>query len=62
VDCQRDDSLDIGWLKEDDGGDGSPLSEPAVLATNALQEMEAIMEDLRGILVELGEDVEEVVE
>ena len=57
--AERDDSLDIGWLKEDDGGDGSPLPEPAVLATSAMQEMEAIMEDLRGILAELGEDVEE---
>ena len=52
--AKRDDSLDIGWLKEDDGGDGGPLPEPVVLATGAKQEMEAIMEDLRGILAELG--------
>jgi len=57
--ARRDDSLDIGWLKEDDGGDGSPLPEPAVLATSAMQEMEAIIEDLRGILAELGEEIEE---
>jgi type I restriction enzyme M protein len=57
--AQRDDSLDIGWMKEDDGGDGSPLPEPVVLATSAMQEMEAIMEDLRSILAELGEETEE---
>jgi type I restriction enzyme M protein len=57
--ARRDDSLDIRWLREDDGGDGSPLPEPALLATSAMQEMEAIMEDPRGILAELGEDVDE---
>jgi type I restriction enzyme M protein len=59
--AQRDDSLDIGWLKEDDGSHGGPVPEPAMLATSAMQEMEVIMENLRGILIELGEDVEESV-
>lgn len=57
----RDDSLDISWLKDDEAESSDELPEPAVLATSALAEMEAIMDDLRGILAELGEaDAEEV--
>jgi type I restriction enzyme M protein len=59
--AERDDSLDIAWLKDDNAESSADLPEPAVLATSAMEEMEAIMEDLRGILAELGEDVEEVV-
>ena len=58
--AQRDDSLDIAWLKDDSAESSADLPEPAVLATEALSEMEAIMNDLRGILAELGEDIEEV--
>jgi type I restriction enzyme M protein len=58
--AQRDDSLDIAWLKDDSAESSSDLPEPAVLANEALSEMEAIMNDLRGILAELGEDIEEV--
>ncbi len=57
----RDDSLDIFWLKDDETESSDELPEPAVLATTALTEMETIMDDLRGILAELGEaDAEEV--
>jgi type I restriction enzyme M protein len=59
--AQRDDSLDIAWLKDDSAESSADLPEPAVLATSAMEEMAAIMEDLRGVLAELGEDVEEVV-
>jgi type I restriction enzyme M protein len=58
--AERDDSLDISWLKDDNAESSADLPEPAILATSAMEEMEAIMEDLRGILAELGEDVEEV--
>jgi type I restriction enzyme M protein len=58
--AQRDDSLDISWLKDDSAESSADLPEPAVLATEALGEMEAIMNELRGILAELGEDLEEV--
>lgn len=54
--AQRDDSLDIAWLKDDSAESSADLPEPAVLATEALSEMEAIMNDLRGILAELGND------
>jgi len=60
--AERDDSLDISWLKDDSAESSADLPEPAVLAASAMEEMEAIMEDLRGILAELGEEVEEVAE
>jgi type I restriction enzyme M protein len=57
--AQRDDSLDIAWLKDDSAESSADLPEPSVLATEALGELEHIMNDLRGILAELGEDIEE---
>ena len=57
--AERDDSLDISWLKDDSAESSADLPEPAVLANSAMEEMEAIMADLRGILAELGEIVEE---
>lgn len=57
----RDDSLDISWLRDDEAESTNDLPEPAVLATSALTEMEAIMDELRGILTELGgADAEEI--
>jgi type I restriction enzyme M protein len=60
--AERDDSLDISWLKDDSAEASADLPEPAILAASAMEEMAAIMEDLRGILAELGEDMEEVEE
>ena len=57
--ADRDDSLDISWLKDDSAESSADLPEPAVLAATAMQEMEAIMAGLRGILAELGDEVEE---
>jgi type I restriction enzyme M protein len=56
----RDDSLDIAWLKDESEGDGVALLDPAVYARQAVVELEGAIEDLQAILVELGEDVEEV--
>jgi len=58
--AERGDSLDIAWLKDDSDTAADELPEPATLAQSAMMEMEAAMEELRGILAELGEDVEEV--
>jgi type I restriction enzyme M protein len=58
---ERDDSLDISWLKDDSEGDGEALLEPAVYARQAVVELEGAIEDLQAILVELGEDTEEAV-
>ena len=60
--AKRDDSLDISWLKDEDSESSESLPEPAVLASTAMEELEAIMDDLRGILAELGEEIEEEVE
>jgi type I restriction enzyme M protein len=57
---ERGDSLDISWLKDDNATDAQDLPEPAVLAQDAMAELEGAMEELRGILVELGEEIEEV--
>lgn len=49
----KDDSLDISWF-----GISDELPEPALLAQEAMAELEAAMSELRGILVELGVEVE----
>lgn len=59
--AERDDSLDISWMKDENAESSADLPEPAVLAASAMEEMEAIMEDLRGILAELGEEIDEEV-
>ena len=57
----RGDSLDLAWLNDDSAEDGADLPEPAVLAQEAMLELEGALEDLRAILAELGEEVEELV-
>ncbi|NPC74034.1 N-6 DNA methylase [Corallococcus exiguus] len=59
--AERGESLDIAWLKDDIDGGGDELPEPAVLAREAMTELEGAFDELRGILAELGEDVEEEV-
>jgi len=56
--AERGDSLDIAWLKDESEGDADELPEPAALAQEAMGELDAAMEELRGILEELGEEVE----
>ena len=58
--AERADNLDIAWLKDEDEAGGGGLLEPAALAREAMDELEGAFEELRGILAELGEDVEEV--
>lgn len=53
---ERGDSLDIAWLKDDDAEDAGDLPEPAALAQSAMGELEAALEELRGILAELGDE------
>lgn len=55
----RGDSLDIAWLKDESDGGNDELPEPAFLAREAMTELEGVLEALREILAELGEDVEE---
>ena len=55
--AERGDSLDIAWLKDDNATDARDLPEPALLAQEAMGELEGAMEELREILEELGEEV-----
>ena len=57
----RGDNLDIAWLKDESGGVGDELPEPAVLAQDAIGALEGALEELRGILDELGVDAGQVV-
>ena len=57
--AERGDSLDIAWLKDDSDAGSDNLPEPAILAREAMDELEGAMEELRGILGELGEEIEE---
>ena len=54
----RGDSLDIAWLKDDSDEATEGLPEPAVLAQSAIEELEGALIELRGILEELGEEVQ----
>jgi len=52
---ERADSLDIAWLKDDNAEDAADLPEPAVLAQEAMGELEGALAELQAILKELGE-------
>jgi type I restriction enzyme M protein len=52
------DSLDISWLNDESEGGTDELPEAAALAQEAIGELEAAIEQLRGILEELGEELE----
>ncbi len=54
----RGDSLDIAWLKDESDSGTDDLLEPAIIAQQAMDELEGALEELRGILAELGEEVE----
>ena len=56
--AERSDSLDISWLKDDSDTSADDLPEPALLAQEAMRELEAAMAELRGVLAELGEEIE----
>jgi type I restriction enzyme M protein len=49
----RGDSLDISWLKDDNAEDAADLPEPAVLAREAMDELNGALEELEAILAEL---------
>lgn len=59
---QKDDSLDLGWIRDDSLEDGTNLPEPDVLITEAMEELSGAMRDLQALLVELGaaEDEQDV--
>ena len=56
--AERGDSLDIVGSRTRASGSTDELPEPAMLAQEAMGELEGALEELRGILAELGEEVE----
>ncbi len=50
----REDSLDISWLKDDSLEDAASLPEPDFLAREAIHELEGAIGNLNDILLELG--------
>ncbi len=55
---QRDYKLDINWLKDESLDDADSLLEPQVLATEAITELEAVVDDLREVLALMESDGE----
>jgi type I restriction enzyme M protein len=51
---EKGDSLDIAWLKDDNAEDAADLPEPAVLARDAVEELNGALLELEAILLELG--------
>jgi type I restriction enzyme M protein len=56
--ADHNDSLDISWLRNEGENSTDELPEPAALAQEAMVGLEGALEELRGILEELGEEVE----
>jgi type I restriction enzyme M protein len=52
---EKGDSLDIAWLKDDSAEDAADLPEPALLAQDALAELNGAIGELEAILAELGQ-------
>lgn len=59
----KEDSLDLAWIRDDSVEDSANLPEPDVLINEAIVELAGAMSELQSILVELGaaEEGEEVV-
>lgn len=55
--AERGDSLDIAWLRDESDTEVDDMPEPVFLAREAMSELERAMEELRGMLEELGEEV-----
>ncbi|WOD41907.1 N-6 DNA methylase [Nodosilinea sp. E11] len=55
---ERNENLDIAWLRDESNFDLDELPEASALAQEAITELEAALAELQGILDELGEEVE----
>lgn len=50
---QKDDSLDLAWIRDDSVEDSANLPEPDVLINEAIEEMAGAVKELKAILLEL---------
>lgn len=55
---KRGNKLDINWLKDDSLEDSDSLPDPQILATEAITELEAVVDDLREVLALMESDEE----
>ena len=55
--AERDDNLDISWLKDEREEENADLAEPPILAQEAISELEAAIAELQDIMQELGEEI-----
>jgi type I restriction enzyme M protein len=53
--ADRDDSLDIAWLKDEEETENEELPEPSLLALEAVDELEGALLEIRGLLEDLDE-------
>jgi len=58
IKTQKNDSLDIVWLKDRDSIDAANLPEPDVLAAEAMSELTEALRELNGLMLALGADDE----
>jgi type I restriction enzyme M protein len=58
--ADRNENLDIAWLRDESENGSEELPEPTALAQEAMIELEAAIAELQGILAELGEEVVEL--
>lgn len=58
--ADRNENLDIAWLRDESENGTEELPEPSALAQEAVIELEAAIAELQGILAELGEEVVEL--
>jgi type I restriction enzyme M protein len=53
----RNENLDIAWLRDESENGNEELPEPTALAQEAMIELEGAIAELQGILAELGEEI-----
>jgi type I restriction enzyme M protein len=58
--ADRNENLDIAWLRDESENGSEELPEPTALAQEAMIELEGAIAELQGILAELGEEVVEL--
>jgi type I restriction enzyme M protein len=55
--AERDENLDIAWLREEGDRHGDEIPEPAILARGVIEELQGAIQELSVILDELGDEV-----
>ncbi len=51
---EKDNSLDISWIKDKDAVDAEDLPAPEVLANEAMNELKGALQDIEELILQLG--------